>query len=91
LLKTCCATSPDLQRNQALTRIALPPARILRAGERVDIFALDYTATNLDLFENFNRKCESIRTRLLLLGLRRVLDNQGCLELFQQDQSKYSP
>lgn len=89
LLKTCCATNPDPQKNRALTSVGLASPRILRAGEHVDFFALDYSATNPELFETFNRERDYIRTRICYCS---VFDEcwikQGGLELFQQDQSK---
>ena len=89
LLNSCCATTPRPPTSQVITSVGLASPRILRAGEHVNFLGLDYAAASRDVYDNFNRESDYIRTRVCYCS---VFDecwvNQGGLELFRQDQSK---
>jgi len=89
LLNTCCVTSPDPANNHVLTSVGLASPRILRAGEHVDFFSLDYSAAYRDLFETFNRERDYLKTRICYCSVfDECWTSQGGGELFLQDQSK---
>lgn len=75
LLKSCCATSPDPQQNQAIS-IGLASPRILRAGEDVDFLALDpHESRPVRKLQQGTRLHQN--AHLLLLSVRRMLDQPG--------------